>query len=53
MPSDTKARMRMIEAAHRLNMPVEEYLHLFYARKTGKLLHETLSTPSRKKKAKR
>jgi hypothetical protein len=29
MPVDAKARM--IEAAHRLNMPVEEYLHRFVA----------------------
>ena len=31
-----EAKVRMLEAAQRLNMPIEQYLKLFYAYRTGK-----------------
>ena len=34
-----EARVRMIEAAQRLKMPIEQYLNLFFAWRTGKPMH--------------
>ncbi len=51
MPPEAKARM--IEAADRLNIPVEEYLQQFVAWKTGKPLQGRLVNTPLKQKAKR